>query len=145
MEQVTVDDFEIRENVEQVLDLTPQILFNLFDITTKWGTLRAGGMVSFPANFPEEGIGFLIAVHPQTKGMFVAKEAKSLGPGMYAAEDGMFLITLENEAMIMWDRRITAKEAAQAIKKVDELVSEYGWIDQEGERIQLPQVNVGQT
>lgn len=140
----SITDFEIISVLPTELKgLDSQILFDFFDIVIKWGDLGEFEALKFPA-FGRSGHGFLIVVwstFPDTS-ICLLKKSK-FAKGLCFADEGSFIIKTKKLSVI-WDTRISLKEAASAIKEIDKIAKAQGFIDSgTGERLFKKLANTG--
>lgn len=136
---LTTEDFEPKNLPEELSGLTAQILFDLFDIATKWGDAREDNMIG--GTFDKGEDKFIIAAHPAPPGIpgiFISKKSKRL-PGMFAPDAGTFIFETTGNVGILWDKKVSLREITEAISKIDSCFKGKGFVDLKTEkRVPLP-------
>lgn len=104
------------------LDLTPDLVINLYDIVQCWGNVKEP-FVKF--NHEDDKLGFTLYITGSTlPGVKSMNIFKSIIP-----RHGITLINIEGEEVegfILWDNDLTPKEAASMIEKIDEAALQRG-------------------
>ncbi len=116
-----IEDFEIREIPEELKGLTADLLWNIWDIVTNFGTL----------DIPNQRVDFR---HELKSGEKVGISASIKGGpdfiiGKTPVFTGTLPIALKNGGVIMWDEQLSLTIAKILVAEVDALAWESGLIN----------------
>lgn len=109
-----IDDFEVVNTENAPLGATKQVLWDLWDIGSKFGELTTKGM-GFRAN------DLVLELHDFThkkggaKGFLIAH---SKGGVM---NKGAYFLKLKNHMLVIWDKRLTLEEVKEMIEMIDKI------------------------
>ncbi len=117
----TVDDFDF-ETRYAPNHLSPQILWDLWDIGSKWGMLEPRGMFFRQIPLYLELYYSEDKHHP--RGLVVARKNKGVITNVM--ERRKHLTELANGMLVLWDRSITVPEVQEVIEKVDKHAQQEG-------------------
>lgn len=122
----TVDDFGITETPPELGGITPQLLWDLYDIGTKFGILQINeGFTSF--RFTLKGGEEFSIFSPVETGTRL-----KFGIGHYEAlneRENIIEIPLVDGSIVVWERTFAVDTAKSAVYTIDARALEKGWID----------------
>ncbi len=123
-----VNGFEIVSLRNAPDGITSQILWDLWDITVKFGKLIEGHAIKLKCLQPE--LVMELSIH-KVGNIMVVRYGKP-----YLKKGGTFLFSLDNEVRVVWDRGLLVPQAAEMITAVDEIAKLIG-MKVDGSRILL--------
>jgi len=138
--ELTVEDFEPMNLPEELKGLTAQILFDLYDISVKWGQPTEDRMCGNTIKIGESRI--LIQAHlspPGVPGIYICKQAKP-DSTVFMTVGGAFIFQTKGDVHVIWHRLVTVAEMETAIRNIDGFArSKRGneFFGKEGERLAL--------
>jgi len=111
----SVEGFEIIDSEMPIEELTPPILWNLWDIGVKFGILFEKGIRFKASSLYMELYDFRGNGRGGSAGMCVFKSRPS-----QLTDEGTFFLTLQNDMLVTWDRGFTAAEIRSIIGEIDD-------------------------